>query len=66
MMSHVLHERVLAATSAARQMIKHRIKGSIVLVESVSGVIANKDLILTVHKSTKGAVIQLARSLAME
>lgn len=56
----------MTASSAARQM--HRLKqpGSIVLIASMSGLIANKGLISPVYNSSKAAVIQLARNLAME
>lgn len=43
-----------------------RQKGSILLVASMSGLIANKGMTSPVYNSSKAAVIQLARSLAME
>ena len=56
----------MTATSAARQMHKLRQPGSIVLIASMSGLVANKGLISPVYNSSKAAVIQLARNLAME
>jgi len=56
----------MTATAAARQMMKYGCDGSIVLVGSMSGFVANKGLISPVYNSSKAAVIQLARNLAME
>ena len=56
----------LSAVSCARQMIKHRTPGVMCLVGSMSGLIANKGLTSSVYNSSKAAVIQLGRSLAME
>ncbi|KAL1971290.1 hypothetical protein VTN77DRAFT_242 [Rasamsonia byssochlamydoides] len=55
-----------SATAAARQMFRYKCPGSILLVASMSGVIANKGMTSAVYNSSKAAVIQLARSLAME
>ncbi|KGO75538.1 Glucose/ribitol dehydrogenase [Penicillium italicum] len=55
-----------SATAAARQMFKYQQKGSILLVASMSGLIANKGMTSPVYNSSKAAVIQLSRSLAME
>lgn len=55
-----------SAVSCARQMIKYDCPGSILLVASMSGVIANKGFTSSVYNSSKAAVCQLARSLAME
>jgi NAD(P)-dependent dehydrogenase (short-subunit alcohol dehydrogenase family) len=55
-----------SATAAARQMFNYQVKGSILLVASMSGLIANKGMTSPVYNSSKAAVIQLARSLAME
>ncbi|GAB1742302.1 hypothetical protein NU219Hw_g7856t2 [Hortaea werneckii] len=57
---------LMTATSAARQMMKYKTQGSICLVASMSGLIANKGLISPVYNASKAAVIQLARSLSME
>ena len=56
----------LSATATARQMMKYKTRGSIVLVGSMSGSIANKGLISSVYNSSKAAVVQLGRNLAME
>ncbi|KAK1780663.1 hypothetical protein QBC45DRAFT_322976 [Copromyces sp. CBS 386.78] len=56
----------MTASSAARQMYKLKTPGSIVLIASMSGLVANKGLISPVYNSSKAAVIQLARNLAME
>ncbi|ODM19607.1 hypothetical protein SI65_04592 [Aspergillus cristatus] len=55
-----------SATAAARQMFNYQQKGSILLIASMSGLIANKAMTSPVYNSSKAAVIQLARSLAME
>ncbi|EAU37410.1 conserved hypothetical protein [Aspergillus terreus NIH2624] len=55
-----------SATAAARQMFNYQQKGSILLVASMSGFIANKGMTSPVYNSSKAAVIQLGRSLAME
>ena len=54
------------AVAAAKQMFRYKIQGSIVLVGSMSGIIANKGMNSPVYNSSKAAVIQLARNLAME
>lgn len=56
----------LSAVSCARQMVKYKNPGSILRVGSMSGLIANKGLTASVYNSSKAAVIQLGRSLAME
>ncbi|KAJ5558890.1 hypothetical protein N7461_002862 [Penicillium sp. DV-2018c] len=55
-----------AATAAAQQMFNYEQKGSILLVASMSGLIANKGMTSPVYNSSKAAVIQLAKCLAME
>jgi NAD(P)-dependent dehydrogenase (short-subunit alcohol dehydrogenase family) len=55
-----------AATAAAKQMLQWKCRGSIVLVSSMSGLVANKGMVSPVYNSSKAAVIQLGRSLAME
>ncbi|KAI0376514.1 NAD(P)-binding protein [Hypomontagnella monticulosa] len=57
---------MMTATSAARQMFKYKIHGSMCFIASMSGTIANKGLLSPVYNSSKAAVIQLARNLAME
>ncbi|KAI9805318.1 MAG: hypothetical protein M1833_005771 [Piccolia ochrophora] len=56
----------MTAASVARQMQQYKCKGSIMLVASMSGFVANKGLITPVYNSSKAAVIQLGRNLAME
>lgn len=56
----------VCATAAARQMMLYRCRGAILLVASMSGIIANKGMVSPVYNSSKAAVIQLTRSLAME
>ncbi|KAI1312087.1 short-chain dehydrogenase [Xylaria venustula] len=57
---------MMTATSAARQMFKYKCHGSMCFIASMSGQVANKGLISPVYNSSKAAVIQLARNLAME
>ncbi|KAI1081817.1 NAD(P)-binding protein [Whalleya microplaca] len=57
---------LMTAASAARQMMRYKCHGSICLIASMSGVVANKGLLSPVYNSSKAAVIQLARNLAME
>lgn len=56
----------LSARACARQMHKYKIQGSICLIASMSGSIANAGFLAPVYNSSKAAVVQLARSLAME
>lgn len=56
----------LSAVSCARQMIKYKSPGAMCLIGSMSGLIANKGFTSSVYNSSKAAVIQLGRSLAME
>ena len=56
----------LSAVGCARQMVKYKCSGSIMLIASMSGLIANRNFTSSVYNSSKAAVIQLARSLAME
>ncbi|KAL4913717.1 NAD(P)-binding protein [Aspergillus aurantiobrunneus] len=55
-----------SAVAAAKAMMDRKCQGSILLVASMSGLIANKGMVSAIYNSSKGAVIQLARSLAME
>ncbi|KAI9368885.1 hypothetical protein BJX61DRAFT_190730 [Aspergillus egyptiacus] len=55
-----------SAVSAAKQMLDRKCQGSILLVASMSGLIANKGMSSAIYNSSKAAVIQLTRSLAME
>ncbi|KAF2994408.1 hypothetical protein E8E13_003153 [Curvularia kusanoi] len=56
----------LTAQACAREMLKYKIEGSMCLVASMSGSIANRGLNAPVYNSSKAAVVQLARNLAME
>ncbi|KAI5808550.1 short chain dehydrogenase [Peziza echinospora] len=56
----------LCAQAAAEQMVRFGNGGSIVLIASMSGTIANKGMACAAYNSSKAAVLQLARSLAME
>jgi len=56
----------LCAQAAAQLMHKNNWGGSMVLIASMSGSIANKGLNTTAYNSSKAAVIQMARSLAAE
>jgi NAD(P)-dependent dehydrogenase (short-subunit alcohol dehydrogenase family) len=56
----------IAARECARQMMQYKIQGSICLIASMSGTIANRGFIAPVYNSSKAAVVQLARNLAME
>lgn len=55
-----------SAVAAARVMMDRKCRGSILLVASMSGLIANKGMSSAIYNSSKGAVVQLGRSLAME
>ncbi|CAK7273270.1 hypothetical protein SEPCBS119000_005567 [Sporothrix epigloea] len=57
----------LTAQAVARQIIRLGQKsGSLVLIASMSGTVANRGLICPAYNSSKAAVIQLARNLASE
>ncbi|KAL9045563.1 MAG: hypothetical protein Q9214_001414 [Letrouitia sp. 1 TL-2023] len=56
----------MTSAAVARRMMEHNCRGSMVLVASMSGFVANKGLITPVYNSSKAAVIQLSRNLAME
>ncbi|KAK4503172.1 hypothetical protein PRZ48_006600 [Zasmidium cellare] len=56
----------MAATAAAREMMRYKCHGSICIIASMSGLIANKKMLSPVYNSSKAALIQLARNLAME
>jgi len=56
----------MTATAVARQMLKYKNRGSICLIASMSGIVANKGMVSPAYNSSKAAVIQLARNLAME
>ncbi|PPR01118.1 LOW QUALITY PROTEIN: hypothetical protein CVT26_016060 [Gymnopilus dilepis] len=54
------------AQAAGRQMVKHNTHGSIILIGSMSGSIANKDMHWTAYNASKAAILQMARSMACE
>lgn len=57
---------LVTASSAAGQGLKHKCKGSVCPIANMSGLVANKGLVSPVYNSSNAAVIQPARSLAME
>ncbi|KAI5864763.1 NAD(P)-binding protein [Durotheca rogersii] len=57
---------LMTAQAVAKRMYESGRPGSIVLVASMSGTIANRGLICPVYNASKAAVIQLGRNLAME
>lgn len=57
----------LTAQAVAKQMLEFGTqKGSIVLIGSMSGTVANRGLICPAYNASKAAVVQLARNLASE
>ncbi|KAI9815974.1 MAG: hypothetical protein M1827_001966 [Pycnora praestabilis] len=56
----------MTAQAAAKQMIKYGNGGSIAMIASMSGTIANRGLICPAYNASKAGVIQLARNLASE
>jgi NAD(P)-dependent dehydrogenase (short-subunit alcohol dehydrogenase family) len=56
----------MTAQAVARQMVKAKKGGSIVLIGSMSGTVANRGLICPAYNASKAAVLQLARNLASE
>ncbi|KAI9847470.1 MAG: hypothetical protein M1837_002371 [Sclerophora amabilis] len=57
---------LVCAQEVAKTMIHYKRPGSIVFVASISGFVANKGLLSPVYNSSKAAVIQLGKNLAME
>ncbi|KAJ2978460.1 hypothetical protein NUW58_g7488 [Xylaria curta] len=57
---------LMTSQAVARQMIRLGSNGSIVLIASMSGTVANRGLICPVYNASKAAVLQLGRNLAME
>ena len=53
----------MTAIATARQMLRFKTCGSIVLIASMSGLVANKGLINPMYNSSKAALIQLTRNL---
>ncbi|KAK4033254.1 hypothetical protein C8A01DRAFT_50127 [Parachaetomium inaequale] len=56
----------LTAKHAARVLVKNGVRGSLVLIASMSGQIANRGLTCTAYNTSKAAVQQMCRSLAQE
>ncbi|KAL9117092.1 MAG: hypothetical protein Q9187_006377 [Circinaria calcarea] len=56
----------MTAQAVAKQMIQFGNGGSIVLIASMSGTIANRGLVCPAYNASKSAVTQLARNLASE
>lgn len=54
------------ADACASAMMKYKSRGSICLIASMSGMIANKGMLSSMYNSSKAGVIQLARNLSME
>ncbi|RAR05401.1 ef hand domain-containing protein [Stemphylium lycopersici] len=57
---------MMTAQAAAKQMIRFGSGGSIVLIASMSGTVANRGLICSAYNASKAGVLQLARNLASE
>ncbi|KAJ5675507.1 Short-chain dehydrogenase/reductase SDR [Penicillium macrosclerotiorum] len=56
----------MTAQAVAKQMIRFGNGGSIAMIASMSGTIANRGLICPAYNASKAAVVQLARNLAAE
>ncbi|CAI6336083.1 unnamed protein product [Periconia digitata] len=56
----------MTAQAVAKQMIRFGNGGSMVLIASMSGSVANRGLICSAYNASKAGVIQLARNLAAE
>ncbi|KAM0698846.1 hypothetical protein Q7P36_000890 [Cladosporium allicinum] len=56
----------ITAKAVANDMVANKIQGSIVLVASMSGSIANRGLACSAYNTSKAAVHQLCRSMAQE
>ncbi|KAK5788803.1 hypothetical protein VI817_009761 [Penicillium citrinum] len=56
----------MTAQAVAKQMIRFGNGGSIAMIASMSGTIANRGLICPAYNASKAAVIQLGRNLAAE
>ncbi|CCX15956.1 hypothetical protein FPQ18DRAFT_347950 [Pyronema domesticum] len=56
----------MTCQAVARVMVKYGTRGSMVVIASMSGSIANRGLICSAYNASKGAVKQLAKNLASE
>lgn len=67
---HILDVNVtgtfLCAQAVARHMHERMISGSIILIASMSGTVANRGVETVAYNSSKAAVLQMARNLAAE
>lgn len=66
MMSINVSGAFMTAQAAARQMVRLKQPGSICMIASMSGTIANRGMFAPAYNASKAGVIQLARSLAAE
>ncbi|KAI5818333.1 hypothetical protein BZA77DRAFT_277486 [Pyronema omphalodes] len=56
----------LTAQAVAKEMVRYGNGGSVVLVASMSGTVANRELPCAAYNASKAAVLQMARNLAAE
>ncbi|KAK5142784.1 hypothetical protein LTR32_004940 [Rachicladosporium monterosium] len=56
----------MTAQAVAKEMIRHGRGGSIAIIASMSGTVANRGLICSAYNASKAGLIQLARNLASE
>ncbi|KAJ2897135.1 short chain dehydrogenase [Zalerion maritima] len=67
---HILRVNVtgtfVTCKAAANVLVKRKSKGSIVMISSMSGNIANRGLTCTAYNTSKSAVQQMCRSMAQE
>ncbi|EPE30271.1 NAD(P)-binding Rossmann-fold containing protein [Glarea lozoyensis ATCC 20868] len=56
----------MTAQAVAKQMVRLGSRGSIVMIASMSGTVANRGLICPAYNASKAAVLQLGRNLASE
>jgi NAD(P)-dependent dehydrogenase (short-subunit alcohol dehydrogenase family) len=56
----------MTSQAVAKQMIRFKNGGSIVMIASMSGTVANRGLICPAYNASKAGVIQLGRNLASE
>lgn len=56
----------ITAKAVANDMVANKVQGSIVLIASMSGSIANRGLTCSAYNTSKAAVHQMCRSMAQE
>ncbi|KAL7945058.1 NAD(P)-binding protein [Trichoderma barbatum] len=66
MMSINVSGAFMTAQAAARQMVRLKQPGSICMIASMSGTVANRGMFAPAYNASKAGVMQLARSLAAE